>query len=134
MFFPLGNRAIYHGEECEFIYKTKGKTAVVSYNSHSVENGFQQLELAPERYLKYVTIDELSFVFERKTSVIYQGDEFIGSWVENDRIMLMSSSPEMYEKYNMNERDRYQYWLYVDLKDIDEIRVEWISLPQYMAK
>jgi aspartyl aminopeptidase len=134
MYIPLGEYAIFEGEEYEFISKTKGKTAIVSYDPRSVEKGFQQLELAPERHLKYVTLDELSFIFQRKTIVIYKGDEFVGSWIKDNQIMLFTGYHSLYEKYNMNMRDRFDYWLYVDLRDVDEIRVEWEPLPQYMTK
>lgn len=78
--------------------------------------------------MKSVKPEELDFIFEKNTIVKYRGDEFIGSIIENDKIMLYTRDAALGRKYNMIQRDKDEYYLYVRLKEIDEIVQQWLPL------
>lgn len=96
--------------------------------------GFVKVVNSDNRYIKYVKLEELSFVFQKDTEVTYQGDVFIGSIIENDTIMLYTRDIPLGKKHNMIMRDRDEYYLYVKLKDIDEITQKWTPCPQYIKQ
>ena len=125
--------AIYKGREFEFTDSGTGKYLLASYDIRDKELGFSLTRHSTDRYVKYITLRALDFVFKRKAVVIYKGDEFWASVIEGDQIMIRSYDSEMYEKYNMEIWDRDDYFLYVNAKDVDEIRIEWIPQPQYMT-
>lgn len=122
----LGKIALYKGREYEFLNKSDGTYAIYSENSADLESGF--IKIDTDRFMKSVKPEELDFIFEKNTIVKYKGDEFIGSIIENDKIMLYTRDAALGRKYNMIQRDKDEYYLYVRLKEIDEIIQQWLPL------
>lgn len=122
----LGKIALYKGREYEFLNKSDGTYAIYSENSADLESGF--IKIDTDRFMKSVKPEELDFIFEKNTIVKYRGDEFIGSIIENDKIMLYTRDAALGRKYNMIQRDKDEYYLYVRLKEIDEIVQQWLPL------
>lgn len=122
----LGKIALYKGREYEFLNKSDGTYAIYSENSADLESGF--IKIDTDRFMKSVKPEELDFIFEKNTIVKYRGDEFIGSIIENDKIMLYTRDAALGRKYNMIQRDKDEYYLYVRLKEIDEIIQQWLPL------
>lgn len=129
MIRTLGKKALYKEREYEFLHKSDGTYAIYSENSDDLENGFKKIDT--NRYMKLVKLEDLDLVFEKNTIVKYKGDEFIGSVIEGDKIMLYTRDTPLGKKYNMIMRDKDEYYLYIKLKDIDEIIQQWIPLKQY---
>lgn len=122
----LGKTALYKGREYEFLNKSDGTYAIYSENSADLESGF--IKIDTDRFMKSVKPEELDFIFEKNTIVKYRGDEFIGSIIENDKIMLYTRDTALGRKYNMIMREKDEYYLYVRLKEIDEIVQQWLPL------
>lgn len=122
----LGKTALYKGREYEFLNKSDGTYAIYSENSADLESRF--IKIDTDRFMKSVKPEELDFIFEKNTIVKYKGDEFIGSIIENDKIMLYTRDAALGRKYNMIQRDKDEYYLYVRLKEIDEIVQQWLPL------
>lgn len=122
----LGKTALYKGREYEFLNKSDGTYAIYSENSADLESGF--IKIDTDRFMKSVKPEELDFIFEKNTIVKYKGDEFIGSIIENDKIMLYTRDAALGRKYNMVMREKDEYYLYVRLKEIDEIIQQWLPL------
>lgn len=122
----LGKIALYKGREYEFLNKSDGTYAIYSENSADLESGF--IKIDTDRFMKSVKPEELDFIFEKNTIVKYKGDEFTGSIIENDKIMLYTRDAALGRKYNMIQRDKDEYYLYVRLKEIDEIVQQWLPL------
>lgn len=122
----LGKVAIYQEHEYEFRQKSDGRYALYSSDSKSLEDGFKRISATEERFMKIVEIEELACVFEKETEVIYKGDTFIGSLIEGDRVMLYTRNVPLGQKYNMVMRDKDEYYLYVELKEVDSIIQKWI--------
>lgn len=122
----LGKIALYKGREYEFLNKSDGTYAIYSENSADLESGF--IKIDTDRFMKSVKPEELDFIFEKNTIVKYRGDEFIGSIIENDKIMLYTRDAALGRKYNMIQRDKDEYYLYVRLKEIDAIIQQWLPL------
>lgn len=122
----LGKTALYKGREYEFLNKSDGTYAIYSENSADLESGF--IKIDTDRFMKSVKPEELAFIFEKNTIVKYRGDEFIGSIIENDKIMLYTRDTALGRKYNMIQREKDEYYLYVRLKEIDEIIQQWLPL------
>ncbi|SDZ50668.1 hypothetical protein SAMN05421736_11539 [Evansella caseinilytica] len=55
----------------------------------------------------------------------YKGDVFIGSIIDGDQIMLYTRDVSLGQKHKMIMRDKDEYYLYVDLKDVNEITQIW---------
>ena len=132
MIKTLGKRALYKEQEYEFLNKSNGTYAIYSNHNDSLEMGFERIDT--NRYIKLINLEDLDFVFEKNTIVKYKGDEFVGSIIEENKIMLYTRNVLLGKKYNMIMRDKDEYYLYVDLKDIDEINQSWIPLKQYNKK
>jgi len=128
----LGKTAIYNEKEYAFIDLNDDTFALISNNNDDLKMGFVKVVNSDNRYIKYVKLEELSFVFQKNTEVTYQGDVFIGSIIENDTIMLYTRDIPLGKKHNMIMRDKDEYYLYVKLKDIDEITQKWTPCPQYI--
>lgn len=122
----LGKIALYKGREYEFLNKSDGTYAIYSENSADLESGF--IKIDTDRFMKSVKPEELDFIFEKNTIVKYKGDEFTGSIIENDKIMLYTRDAALGRKYNMIMREKDEYYLYVRLKEIDEIIQQWLPL------
>lgn len=122
----LGKIALYKGREYEFLNKSDGTYAIYSENSADLESGF--IKIDTDRFMKSVKPEELDFIFEKNTIVKYKGDEFTGSIIENDKIMLYTRDAALGRKYNMIMREKDEYYLYVRLKEIDEIVQQWLPL------
>lgn len=122
----LGKIALYTGREYEFLNKSDGTYAIYSENSADLESGF--IKIDTDRFMKSVKPEELDFIFEKNTIVKYKGDEFTGSIIENDKIMLYTRDAALGRKYNMIQRDKDEYYLYVRLKEIDAIIQQWLPL------
>ncbi len=125
----LGKSAIYKEKEYEFLDLSNGKYALISNDINDMELGFEKVR--DNRYLKSVLLEELDFIFEKDTRVIYKGDEFLGSVIHGNKIMLYTDDPDLGKKYNMIMRDRLEYYLYVDLWEVDEITQKWTPLRKY---
>jgi hypothetical protein len=122
--------AIYRDREYEFTDKKNGMCLLRSYDPKELENGF--LPLGRNQFVKRVHPEDLDSVFKLESTVIYGGDKFEGATIIDEKIVLCSGSVALYKKYNMEMRDRGDYWFYVDLKDVDEIIKKRTPLPQYM--
>ncbi|MFD0671923.1 hypothetical protein [Cohnella sp. GCM10027633] len=134
MLRTLGKTAIYEDKEYEFIDLDDGTFALISNSIDDMKLGFEQVNKSNSRFLKKVRLEELAFVFHKYTEVTYQGDLFIASVIENNTIMLYTRDVPLGKKHNMNIRDKDEYYLYVELKDIDEINQKWKPLTQYNKK
>lgn len=128
----LGEFAIYKGKEYQFLDFDDGNYALISEDENDMDIGFQEIRTG--RYAKDVRLEDLDFVFEKSTIVVYRGDEFIGSIIEDNQIMLYTRDTSLGKKYDMIMRDKDEYYLYVGLKDVDEIMQRWIPLKQYYSK
>ena len=128
----LGKFAVYNGREYQFVDLNNGTYSLISNEQRDVHIGFESVRSG--RYVKDVLLKDLDFVFEKNTIVKYKGDEFVGSIIEENKIMLYTRNVLLGKKYNMIMRDKDEYYLYVDLKDIDEINQSWIPLKQYNKK
>ena len=127
----LGKVAIYKEHEYEFRQKSDGRYALYSNDSKSLEDGFMKISETEERYMKIVKLEELACVFQKETDVIYKGDTFIGSLIEGDKVMLYTRNAPLGQKYNMIMRDKDEYYLYVELKEVDSIIQKWIPCNEY---
>ncbi|RIW30387.1 hypothetical protein D3H55_16750 [Bacillus salacetis] len=131
----LGKFALYDHKEYRFLPQSDGSFALISTNSSDLHKGFKKIgEIHENRYLKEVHLEELSLVFQKKTSVRFKGDLFIGSAVEGDEIMLYTRDVSLGKKHNMKMRDKDEYYQYINLKDIEEITQQWIPIPDYNVK
>ena len=110
----------------EFSQKSDGTYAIYSSNNQELVNGFRKID--DKRYMKLVSLEEIDYVYEKKTIVIYQGDEFIGSSIERSAIMLYTRNVLLGKKYNMTERDKDEYYMYVDLYEVDEVIQKWETI------
>ena len=128
----LGKFAVYNGREYQFVDLNNGTYSLISNEQRDVHIGFESVRSG--RYVKDVPLEDLDFVFEKNTIVKYKGNEFVGSIIEKNKIMLYTRNVLLGKKYNMIMRDKDEYYLYVDLKDIDEINQSWIPLKQYNKK
>ena len=122
----LGMRAFYGGKEYEFLDKSDGSYAIYSNDIESLNLDFKRVVNSEDRFMKIVDLGELDFVFKKRSTVIYKGDEFICSIIKGKQVMLYTRDIALGRKYNMNMRDRYEYYMYVDLKEVDEIIQRWI--------
>ena len=129
MIKTLGKKTLFKEQEYEFLCKSDGTYAIYSENSIDLENGFKKIDT--DRYMKLVKLEDLDIVFEKNTIVKYKGDEFIGSVIEGDKIMLYTRDTILGKKYGMIMRDKDEYYLYINLKDVDEIVQQWVPLKQY---
>ena len=93
----LGKKAIYKGKEYRFNRSRDGEYSILSKNEADVKLGFEKID--ENVYIKYVSLEELDFVFEKVAVVKYRGDEFIASFIEKDKIMLYTLSVELGKKY-----------------------------------
>lgn len=118
--------AIYKGEMYEFLQKSDGTYAIYSSNTQELVNGFKKID--EKRYMKLVSLEELDYVYEKNTIVIYQGDEFIGSSIEGSAIMLYTRNVLLGKKYNMTIRDKDEYYMYVNLCEVDEVIQKWKTI------
>lgn len=125
----LGKFAVYNGREYQFLDLNDGSFSLISNDENDINIGFQKIRSG--RYAKDVQLQDVDFIFEKNTIVKYKGDEFIGSIIENDKIMLYTRDTTLGKKYNMIMRDKDEYYLYVKLKEIDEIIQRWLPLEQY---
>lgn len=126
MIKTLGKMAIYKGEMYEFLQKSDGTYAIYSSNTQELVNGFKKID--EKRYMKLVSLEELDYVYEKNTIVIYQGDEFIGSSIEGSAIMLYTRNALLGKKYNMTIRDKDEYYMYVNLCEVDEVIQKWKTI------
>lgn len=126
MIKTLGKMAIYKGEMYEFLQKSDGTYAIYSSNTQELVNGFKKID--EKRYMKLVSLEELDYVYEKNTIVIYQGDEFIGSSIEGSAIMLYTRNVLLGKKYNMTIRDKDEYYMYVNLCEVDEVIQKWKTI------
>lgn len=135
MLRTLGKFAIYNEKEYTFLPLSDSSFSLISFDSIDLNNGFIKIgDIHEERYIKDVQLEELSFVYQKDTEVTYQGDIFIGSIIENNKIMLYTRDVPLGKKHNMIMRDKDEYYLYVDLKDIDKITQTWKPCPQFTKK
>ncbi len=125
----LGKFAVYKGKEYQFIDIGDGNYSLISEDEKDTKVGFQQIRLG--RYSKDVKLKDLDFVFKKNTIVKYKGDEFTGSVIENNKIMLYTRNTILGKKYDMIMREKDEYYLYINLKDVDEIVQQWVPLKQY---
>ena len=125
----LGKFAVYKGKEYQFIDIGNGNYSLISEDEKDINTGFQEIRIG--RYSKDVEPKDLDLVFEKNTTVKYKGDEFTGSVVECDKIMLYTRDTSLGRKYGMIMRDKDEYYLYINLKDVDEIVQQWVPLKQY---
>ena len=132
MIRTLGKKALYKEQEYEFLHKSDGTYAIYSENSNDIEKGFEKIDT--NRYMKLVNLEDLDYIFEKNTVVVYKGDEFIGSVIDNNKIMLYTREILLGKKYNMIMRDKDEYYLYIDLKDVDEVIQKWIPDTSYNKK
>lgn len=130
MIRTLGKKAFYKEREYEFLDESDGTYAIYSESSKDMEKGFKKI--GTNRYRKTVKLEELDYVFEKNTVVIYNGDEFIGSIIDKNKIMLYTRDTLLGKKHNMIMRDKDEYYLYVDLRSVDEIIQKWIPKKEYM--
>ena len=126
MIRTLGETSIYGGKEYEFLTRSDGTCAIYSNQKKDVDNGFLQIDT--NRFMKVINREELDFIFEKETSVLYKGDKFTGSVIEGDKIMLYTRNTYLGKKHNMIMRDKDEYFLYVALNAVDEIIQKWIPL------
>lgn len=126
MIKTLGKKAFYKEEEYEFMKKSDGSFAIYSNDKKTLDLGFKQITHSESRFIKLVNLEDLDFIFEKDTTVIYKGDEFKGSIIEDDQIMLYTRNVPLGRKHQMIIRDKDEYYLYVNLKDVDEIIQRWI--------
>ena len=84
---------------------------IVSNDMNDIKYGFEKTKHSTVRFVKYVKLEELSFVF-KKVQLLYR-------WVPFTK------------KHNMKMFDKDEYVLTVKLSEIDEINQKWIPLPQY---
>ena len=126
MITTLGKMAIYKGEMYEFSQKSDGTYAIYSNNALEYVDGFKKID--EKRYMKLVSLEELDYVYEKNTIVIYQGDEFIGSAIEGSAIMLYTRNVLLGKKYNMTIRDKDEYFMYVNLCEVDEVIQKWKTI------
>ncbi len=122
----LGERAIYKGKEYEFMDREEKGYAIFSDDSRDMELGFRKIN--ENRYLKEIDLNELEFVFQKDTTVVYKGDSFLGSVIKGSKIMLFTGDVELGKKYGMKEYNRFEYFLYVELSEVDEIVQKWTPL------
>jgi hypothetical protein len=128
----FGERAIYQNREYEFQSGENNICMLISHDPKDMEDGFVQVD--ENRYIKRVRLEELESAFDLDTAVIYKGDQFRGNVIEDDKIMLYTANEKLYEKYCMNMIDRAQYWMYVNIDDVDSITETRTPLPKYMRK
>lgn len=124
----LGQMAFYEGEIYEFLRKKDGTYVIFSDNVEDEKRGFKKIDT--NRFKKVVQFKDLNYVFEMRTSVIYHGDEFIGSIIEENDIMLYTGDSSLGQKHNMIMRDKDEYYLYVKLDSVDEIIYKWKTLKE----
>ena len=125
----LGKFAVYKGKEYQFTDIKDGNYSLISEDEKDTNIGFQ--EIRKGRYSKDVELKDLDFVFMKNTIVKYKGDKFTGSVIEGDKIMLYTRNTILGKKYDMTMRDIDEYYLYINLKDVDEIVQQWVPLKQY---
>ena len=125
----LGKFALYKGKEYQFTDIKDGNYSLISEDEKDTNIGFQEIRIG--RYSKDVELKDLDFVFMKNTIVKYKGDEFTGSVIEGDKIMLYTRNTILGKKYDMTMRDKDEYYLYINLKDVDEIVQQWVPLKQY---
>ena len=125
----LGKFAVYKGKEYQFTDIKDGNYSLISEDEKDTNIGFQEIRIG--RYSKDVELKDLDFVFMKNTIVKYKGDEFTGSVIEGDKIMLYTRNTILGKKYDMTMRDKDEYYLYINLKDVDEIVQQWVPLKQY---
>lgn len=101
--------------------KSDGRYALYSNDSKSLENGFMKISETEERYMKIVKLEELACVYQKETDVIYKGD----------KVMLYTRNVPFGQKYNMIMQDKDEYYLYVELKEVDSITQKWIPCDEY---
>lgn len=122
----IGKFAIYNGREYTFLSRSNGSFALISFNSQDLNSGFKKIgDTDEERYIKNVKLEDLSFVYHKDTEVRYKGDIFIGSLIEDNQVMLYTRNVPLGQKHNMNIREKDEYYLYVNLNDIDELIQTW---------
>jgi hypothetical protein len=128
----FGKRAIYQNREYEFQSGENNICMLISHDPKDMEDGFVQVD--ENRYIKRVRLEDLESVFEMKTVVKYKGDKFNGTVIKGNQIMLVSTDPDLYEKYNMKMFDRYDYFMEVNIDDVDSITETRTPLPKYMRE
>ncbi|AZS14027.1 hypothetical protein [Paenibacillus lutimineralis] len=134
MLRTLGINAIYDEKEYEFIDLDDGTFALISNDNNDLNRGFVKVINSSNRFIKYVKLEELSFIYQKDTEVKYKGDIFIGSIIEGNQIMLYTRDVPLGKKHNMMMRDKDEYYLHVDLKEVDEIIQILKPLSQYTKK
>ena len=125
----LGKFAVHKGKEYQFTDIRDGNYSLISEDEKDTNIGFQEIRIG--RYSKDVELKDLDFVFMKNTIVKYKGDEFTGLVIEGDKIMLYTRNTILGKKYDMTMRDKDEYYLYINLKDVDEIVQQWVPLKQY---
>ena len=130
----LGKTAIYQEKQFELLAKKDDKYSLFSKDADDTKIGFVRVGNNDDKFVKDILLEELDFVFDMKTIVTYKGEEFIGSIIEGNMIMLYTFDIALGKKYNMIMRDRNEYYLYVELKDVDEIIQKWIPINKYNIK
>lgn len=127
----LGTFALYYEKEYEFQVNSDGTYAIFSCDPETLKLGFKRIVKDIDRFIKEVELNELSLIYEKDTEVIYKGHTFIGSVIEDNKIMLYTRNSILGKKYNMNMRDKDEYYLYVDLKDVDKIIQNCIPYKEF---
>jgi hypothetical protein len=132
-FRTSGKTAIYRNTEYEFFYDIeKNRCAIISYRTKSdLENGFSEVDPSSDRLIKYVSLEDLDFVFEKESTAIYKGDLFRADSILTDKIVLSTGDRDLEKKYNMKQWDRGYYFIHANLKDVERITQEWIPLEKY---
>jgi hypothetical protein len=127
-----GRRAKYKNREYKFTPIKNGMCLLDSQDPKDIANGF--IQMAEGRLVKRVQLEEIESIVDLKVKVTYMGDEFDGTATNGYKISLVTDDVELYEKHHMNMRDRFDYWLEVDLKDVEKIAEIRSPRPEYMKR
>jgi hypothetical protein len=133
-FRTLGKAAIYKNTEYEFLCGTDEDChAIISHRVKSdTENGFSKSDPASGKLIKYVSLADLDFVFEKETTAIYKGDVFGVNWIQRNEINLSTKDRNSAEKHDcIREWDWGYYHGYARLKDVEKITQKWIPRDEY---
>lgn len=109
--------AVYKGKEYSAGIKEDGVIVLRSQNPEEVTNGFVEKKIGKNVvFIKYVSKEDISQIFDRRTKAIYAGYEFEVVDEKDDMISIVTMVGD------------YRVWLGLGMECIDKgVYQKWIS-------
>jgi hypothetical protein len=118
--FKSGLYAIYHDKEYRLFRLKDGNCRLISFDTDDMDNGFVRQDGV---YKKTVSNLELATVYEIKTRIVYQGQQFELGQVLKNQVQLIKKdcSSELASQLQLEKIDYREYEKWVDKDKLEDV-------------